>query len=158
MCQLQVCSDGISRDEPPTNLLRDLPNSRRKKTKCSGERPICFHCRRNRLACIYEPYSATLGDANPPPPLPPVTNNLNNVGCSAYLRERGPVLSDQQAELLHRISTIESRLAELSGRAPQQNRFVCFRIWVVRITANIFCISATSRPLVSVLPRITDLR
>lgn len=55
------------------------PNCRRKKTKCSGERPICFHCRRNRLACVYEPYAATVGDPNPAPTLAPPNNPLNNV-------------------------------------------------------------------------------
>lgn len=64
----------------PTDLLS--PNCRRKKTKCSGERPICFHCRRNRLACVYEPYAATLGDPNPAPTLAPVNNPLNNVSQS----------------------------------------------------------------------------
>ncbi|KAJ6104846.1 hypothetical protein N7523_011166 [Penicillium sp. IBT 18751x] len=80
-------------------------NCRRKKTKCSGERPICSLCRRNRLACIYEPYAATIGDPNPMPPLPPTGNNLNL----------------NSTELLERISTIESRLAKLSGRGPPQN-------------------------------------
>ncbi|KAJ5141212.1 hypothetical protein N7526_002207 [Penicillium atrosanguineum] len=81
------------------------PNRRRKKTKCSGERPICFHCRRNRLACIYEPYAATIGDPNPMPPMAPTGDNpdLNNT------------------DLMQRISTIESRLAELSGRGPLQS-------------------------------------
>ncbi|PYI33605.1 hypothetical protein BP00DRAFT_485376 [Aspergillus indologenus CBS 114.80] len=32
---------------------------------CSGERPICSHCRRNKHSCIYEPYSVTISD-NPP--------------------------------------------------------------------------------------------
>ena len=56
---------------------------RRKKTKCSGERPICVHCRRNRLSCVYEPYSATVGDLPQPPlqvPMMPTgTTEANNV-------------------------------------------------------------------------------
>ncbi|RAH46667.1 Zn(II)2Cys6 transcription factor [Aspergillus brunneoviolaceus CBS 621.78] len=30
-------------------------NCRRRKTKCTGERPVCFQCRRNRHTCVYEP-------------------------------------------------------------------------------------------------------
>ncbi|KAI2703446.1 transcriptional regulator family: Fungal Specific TF [Penicillium roqueforti] len=95
-----IDSGGIKR------IRQACANCRRKKTKCTGDRPICSHCRRNHLACIYEPYSATLAE-NPPAPnpvisLPPVENN-NNI------------------ELLQRISTIESRLAELSGKTTQQN-------------------------------------
>ncbi|KAF5862298.1 hypothetical protein ETB97_011822 [Aspergillus alliaceus] len=65
-------------------------------TKCSGERPICLHCHRDNHACVYEPYSATVGDHNPYP------STLQN------------------AELLQRITLIESRLAELSGRTVHQ--------------------------------------
>lgn len=36
---------------------------RRKKTKCSGERPACFYCRRSNRPCVYEPYSATIADS-----------------------------------------------------------------------------------------------
>ncbi|KAJ6184820.1 hypothetical protein N7519_006121 [Penicillium mononematosum] len=80
-------------------------NCRRKKTKCTGERPICLHCRRNRLACIYEPYATTIGDSNHMPPVVPTGNNPNA----------------NSTELLQRISSIESRLAELSGRGPAQS-------------------------------------
>ncbi|XHG09050.1 hypothetical protein AWENTII_012129 [Aspergillus wentii] len=73
---------------------------RKKKTKCSGERPICFHCRRNKRSCVYEPYSATVGDQPPTSSLVGVTDN---------------------AELLQRISTIESRLAELSGQTGRRS-------------------------------------
>ncbi|KAJ6023531.1 uncharacterized protein N7446_013896 [Penicillium canescens] len=80
-------------------------NCRRKKTKCSGERPVCFHCRRNRLTCIYEPYSTTISD----PPAP-------------HLAPTASIPTDQSnAELLRRLSTIESRLAELSACAPAGN-------------------------------------
>ncbi|KAL3479636.1 fungal-specific transcription factor domain-containing protein [Aspergillus californicus] len=71
---------------------------RRRKTKCSGERPICFHCRRNRHACVYEPYSVTA--------LPPVSHNVRS--------------SSGQSELLQRIDLIESRLAELSNHNTQR--------------------------------------
>lgn len=78
LCQLQV--------RPPPHILAnaDPKYCRRKKTKCTGDRPICSHCRRNRLACIYEPYSATLAEnpttTNPAISLTSIGNNLNNVG------------------------------------------------------------------------------
>ncbi|CAI7667311.1 unnamed protein product [Penicillium bialowiezense] len=70
-------------------------NCRRKKTKCTGDRPICYHCRRNHLACIYEPYSATVAE-NPSAPnsadlLPSAANNLNNVSLSRPLQMCGMV-------------------------------------------------------------------
>ncbi|KAL4738926.1 hypothetical protein BDV11DRAFT_215602 [Aspergillus similis] len=76
-------------------------NCRRRKTKCSGDRPICFHCHRNKHSCVYEPYSVTVGD-NPP----------NASAASA----------SDNTQLLQRISLIESRLAELSGQGSQQPR------------------------------------
>ncbi|CAG8040287.1 unnamed protein product [Penicillium salamii] len=93
-----IDSGGIKR------IRQACANCRRKKTKCTGDRPICSHCRRNRLACVYEPYSATVAEnpvANPTIPLTSAANNLNNV------------------ELLQRISTIESRLAQLGGATQQ---------------------------------------
>ncbi|KAJ0423054.1 hypothetical protein BJY00DRAFT_299973 [Aspergillus carlsbadensis] len=32
---------------------------RRRKSRCSGERPVCLQCRRTRNSCVYEPYSVT---------------------------------------------------------------------------------------------------
>ncbi|KAL3432908.1 fungal-specific transcription factor domain-containing protein [Aspergillus tetrazonus] len=74
---------------------------RRRKTKCSGERPVCFHCRRSRKRCVYEPYSMTIGDSSavPPPPAPAHDNSA----------------------ILERINMLESRLAELSDRAVPQS-------------------------------------
>ncbi|KAE8373930.1 hypothetical protein BDV26DRAFT_54402 [Aspergillus bertholletiae] len=71
-------------------------NCRRRKTKCSGERPICFHCNRNKHTCVYEPYWATASDNPPAAPVASTSTNNEN--------------------LLERIVNIESRLAELSGR------------------------------------------
>jgi hypothetical protein len=71
---------------PPPHILAnvDPKHCRRKKTKCTGDRPICSHCRRNRLACIYEPYSVTLAEnstvTDPAISLTSNANNLNNVG------------------------------------------------------------------------------
>ncbi|KKK15186.1 hypothetical protein ARAM_002011 [Aspergillus rambellii] len=73
---------------------------RRRKTKCSGERPLCSHCRRNRQRCVYEPYSMTIGDGPPAPA--PATYPPDNT------------------ELLHRINRLESRLAELTDRSLSQ--------------------------------------
>lgn len=56
---------------------------RRKKTKCSGERPICFPCRRVRATCVYEPYSATVGDINPAVLASAVASNNDNVSWSS---------------------------------------------------------------------------
>ncbi|KAJ5103938.1 Zn(II)2Cys6 transcription factor [Penicillium argentinense] len=104
-------------------------NCRRKKTKCSGERPVCSHCRRNRLACIWEPYSNTtqrLGDATGSQPLSNSPSNADN-------------------ELLQRISMIESRLAELSGRDERNgNELVCTRprtesVLIERSCRNLLC-------------------
>ncbi|KAJ5749627.1 transcriptional regulator family: Fungal Specific TF, partial [Penicillium manginii] len=90
--------------------LCNLKIFRRKKTKCSGERPICFHCRRNRVACLYEPYSATIvAEPNQPVQPLPTTNNYQD---------------SNNTELLNRISTIESRLAELSEHSTRRNEFV----------------------------------
>ncbi|KAF9889610.1 hypothetical protein FE257_007118 [Aspergillus nanangensis] len=95
--------DGSLESQQAANIKRArqaCANCRRKKTKCSGERPSCFPCRRNQSRCVYEPYSATLGDSNsnPPPPTAATTDN---------------------AALLERISTIESRLAALSEQSHQ---------------------------------------
>lgn len=78
LCQLQV------RYLPRILASADHEFPRRKKTKCTGDRPVCCHCRRNRLECIYEPYSATLAENtttnNPAISLTSNPNNLNNVG------------------------------------------------------------------------------
>ncbi|KAL4985897.1 hypothetical protein BDW68DRAFT_198452 [Aspergillus falconensis] len=72
-----------------------------KQEKCSGERPVCFHCRRSRHRCVYEPYSTTISDiAVPPPSYPPLRITLSAI--------------------LQRINMLESRLAELSDRAIPQ--------------------------------------
>ncbi|KAL4912929.1 fungal-specific transcription factor domain-containing protein [Aspergillus aurantiobrunneus] len=73
---------------------------RRRKTKCSGERPVCFHCRRNRQRCVYEPYSMTIRDTSAVPP---------------------PLASQDNNAILQRINLLESRLAELSDRAAPQH-------------------------------------
>jgi hypothetical protein len=59
---------------------------RRKKTKCSGERPVCFHCRRNRLTCIYEPYSTTISDP-PAPPLAPTASIPTDQSNVSYVHD-----------------------------------------------------------------------
>ncbi|PKY09427.1 hypothetical protein P168DRAFT_278909 [Aspergillus campestris IBT 28561] len=90
-----------------------------RKTKCSGEKPVCFHCRRNRKRCVYEPYSATVTttDYNPPPP--PMSTISDDVGL-LQLPYQSDAHGPCQGGLLQRISMIESRLAELSGQPVQQ--------------------------------------
>ncbi|KAL2848892.1 hypothetical protein BJY01DRAFT_262417 [Aspergillus pseudoustus] len=75
-------------------------NCRRRKTRCSGDQPICIHCRRNGRACVYEPYAVTVGDKNIKPSPPTVPDNI---------------------DLLQRLNVIESRLAELSGQSPSHS-------------------------------------
>ncbi|KAL2004684.1 hypothetical protein VTN00DRAFT_3212 [Thermoascus crustaceus] len=74
-------------------------NCRRKKTRCSGERPTCSHCRRKNRVCLYKPYPET-GSDNQQASLP--SSLLNH------------------SDVLQRISTLESKLAELSGRAREE--------------------------------------
>ncbi|KAJ5385966.1 hypothetical protein N7509_008507 [Penicillium cosmopolitanum] len=73
----------------------------RKKTKCSGERPICFHCRRNRIACLYEPYSATIvAEPNQPAQPLPTSNNYqdsSNVCSREPLYEASANSSDRRS-------------------------------------------------------------
>lgn len=80
---------------------------------------MCFHCRRNRQRCVYEPYSATIttADANPPPaPMSTISDDVGLLRLPCQSDTHGPC----QGGLLQRISMIESRLAELSGQAVQQ--------------------------------------
>ncbi|KAL2811399.1 hypothetical protein BJX63DRAFT_399192 [Aspergillus granulosus] len=35
---------------------------RRRKTRCTGERPVCTPCQRNGHQCVYEPYSVTVAE------------------------------------------------------------------------------------------------
>ncbi|KAH8680352.1 fungal-specific transcription factor domain-containing protein [Ilyonectria robusta] len=91
----------------PTGVIKRIrqacANCRRRKIKCSGQRPICTHCHQNRRSCVYEPYSMTTvnvsrSDALPPP----VTPN---------------------PDLLQRLSTIEAALSRLSqGNAELQTQ------------------------------------
>ncbi|KAL1966035.1 hypothetical protein VTN77DRAFT_4975 [Rasamsonia byssochlamydoides] len=97
--------DAEQRSAPTERIKRirqACTNCRQKKTKCSGERPTCSHCQRNNRPCHYEPYSATVGDHH----------------------SMSFVSSFNNSELLQRLRTIESKLAELSGQAPQETRGV----------------------------------
>ncbi|KAL4807214.1 fungal-specific transcription factor domain-containing protein [Aspergillus unguis] len=101
--RLSAASSGMSK-----RIRQACASCRRRKTKCSGERPVCFHCRRSRQRCVYEPYSTTISDTSAVPP---------------------PAVQDNTA-ILQRINMLESRLAELSDRAvpqpltsPTQNGF-----------------------------------
>lgn len=81
MCQLPVSLDSCDRAlRVPLQFILSLTSSaiRRRKTKCSGERPVCFHCRRSRQRCVYEPYSSTVSDTSVPPPPPAAAQD--NVG------------------------------------------------------------------------------
>ncbi|KAF4461510.1 hypothetical protein FALBO_11696 [Fusarium albosuccineum] len=70
-------------------------NCRRRKVKCSGERPVCTHCRQSRRSCVYEPYSATTAGEN----------------ASTLPKLSNATISTQ---LLERISSLESALSRLS--------------------------------------------
>ncbi|KAK0389172.1 hypothetical protein NLU13_2747 [Sarocladium strictum] len=73
---------------------------RSRKIKCSAERPTCVNCRQNCRSCSYEPYSSrTSRDGDDTP-------SILAVGANA--------------ELLKRISTIESMLGKLNPDALEQ--------------------------------------
>ncbi|KAL7915144.1 fungal-specific transcription factor domain-containing protein [Trichoderma velutinum] len=84
-----------------------------RKTRCSGERPRCMNCRRVDRVCHYEPYSAT----NPP----------NASSSNGSVKGRSPSAPTTTStlfprtgvvdpELLNRINTIESQLAQLHSQ------------------------------------------
>ncbi|KXJ85716.1 fungal-specific transcription factor domain-domain-containing protein [Microdochium bolleyi] len=79
---------------------------RKKKIKCSGERPVCMNCRQAQRGCIYEPYS---------------NRNTSTSGSGIDLPAPSALQSaaslQVNAELLQRISTIESMLTRLSGQS-----------------------------------------
>ncbi|KAL3440365.1 hypothetical protein BJX65DRAFT_290640 [Aspergillus insuetus] len=74
---------------------------RRRKSRCSGERPVCLQCRRTRNCCVYEPYSVTVAESRLPSSVSSTSDN---------------------PELLQRISLIESRLAQLGSSAAPPPR------------------------------------
>ncbi|KAJ6104842.1 hypothetical protein N7523_011162 [Penicillium sp. IBT 18751x] len=80
-------------------------NCRRRKTKRSGERPVSFLCKQNRLFCVYESYSAESKEplVSPQAPAGPTTNQSDN------------------SDLLGRLRCLESRIEELSA-VPRQQR------------------------------------
>ncbi|KAL6910718.1 fungal-specific transcription factor domain-containing protein [Trichoderma evansii] len=107
-------SDGRSRPPPTVNTIRRIrqacTNCRHRKTRCSGERPRCMNCRRVDRVCHYEPYSAT----NPPSSASVAANNGAAKGKSpSSLFPRTGVVDP---ELLNRINTIESQLAQLHSQ------------------------------------------
>ncbi|KAL6230265.1 hypothetical protein BDW75DRAFT_223174 [Aspergillus navahoensis] len=69
---------------------------RRRKSRCSGERPVCLQCRRTRNACVYEPYAVTVAETRLPSSVVSTSDN---------------------SELFQRITQIESRLAQLGSPA-----------------------------------------
>ncbi|WAO85916.1 Zn(2)-C6 fungal-type domain-containing protein [Fusarium falciforme] len=87
-------------DTRPTNagvikrIRQACANCRRRKVKCSGERPVCTHCRQSRRSCVYEPYSVTAGETGHTVP------RVSNATISS--------------QLLERISSLESALSRLS--------------------------------------------
>lgn len=83
-------------------------NCRKRKTKCSGEKPQCVNCRRIKRSCCYEPYSATTTSA--------ALATLQGAQLS------GSEPGSHNAELLQRIKTIERQLARLSEGRKQVPR------------------------------------
>ncbi|KAH6611304.1 hypothetical protein Trco_001324 [Trichoderma cornu-damae] len=110
---------------PPTvNTIRRIrqacTNCRHRKTRCSGERPRCVKCRRVDRVCHYEPYSTT----NPPSSASVAANHgaAKGKSPSALFPHAGVV----DPELLNRINTIESRLAQLHSQGLNRNGSVAF--------------------------------
>ncbi|KAH0533090.1 hypothetical protein TsFJ059_001700 [Trichoderma semiorbis] len=110
-------SDARARPAPTVNTIRRIrqacTNCRHRKTRCSGERPRCMNCRRVDRVCHYEPYSAT----NPPNAAP---SNGSVKGRSPSAPTTTSTLFPRTGvvdpELLNRINTIESQLAQLHSQ------------------------------------------
>ncbi|KAL7937148.1 fungal-specific transcription factor domain-containing protein [Trichoderma chlorosporum] len=110
-------SDARARPAPTVNTIRRIrqacTNCRHRKTRCSGERPRCMNCRRVDRVCHYEPYSAT----NPPNAAP---SNGSVKGRSPPVPTTASTLFPRTGvvdpELLNRINTIESQLAQLHSQ------------------------------------------
>jgi hypothetical protein len=76
--------------------------SRRKKTKCSGERPICSYCKRLSQTCEWKEFQpARLGSSEEHP---------GSIGSASDVG-----ISPSDEALLTKIATIESKLDELNN-------------------------------------------
>ncbi|RAH64593.1 Zn(II)2Cys6 transcription factor, partial [Aspergillus aculeatinus CBS 121060] len=83
------------------HIRQACSNCRRRKTKCTGERPVCFQCRRNKHTCVYEPYSGSYDNLHPP-------------------SATAGTPTSENVQLSQRISILEQRLAELSEQTILQ--------------------------------------
>ncbi|KAK1253445.1 hypothetical protein MKX07_001522 [Trichoderma sp. CBMAI-0711] len=106
-------SDARSRQPPIVNTIRRIRQACT-NCRCSGERPRCMNCRRVDRVCHYEPYSAT----NPPSSTSSAGNGAKGrsppaTGSTSTLFPRAGVVDP---ELLNRINTIESQLAQLHSQ------------------------------------------
>ncbi|KAI9146708.1 transcriptional regulatory protein [Paramyrothecium foliicola] len=82
-------------------------NCRTRKTKCSGDRPICANCQRNDRICYYEPYINTQA-------------TLHSQGLFGQGDVGGQVVN--AAELLQRMRSLEFQVAHLSKRTQEQEQ------------------------------------
>lgn len=129
----QACVPAVGTQYQPLGPTELSSNEllRRKKIKCTGQRTMCFFCRRNRHTCVYEPYSATISERRDSPARenargPPREEAIDNVlRPVSYLQS---VFSHQlpllQTELLQRLITIEKRLADLGQQGQRHIEYV----------------------------------
>ncbi|KAM5376806.1 hypothetical protein ACJZ2D_005429 [Fusarium nematophilum] len=113
------------RTPPASGAIRRIRQAciycRRRKIKCSGDRPTCVRCRNRNRICIYEPYS----EPREPVPGTGSSNAMPGLIDMPQGRPSPPALAESDPELFRRISSIEAQLSMvtrhiMSSSANQQ--------------------------------------